>query len=144
MISRCTNVNSHAFSRYGGRGITVDARWMLFNNFLSDMGERPHGTSLDRIDNNAGYSKSNCRWADKKTQARNRETNRMVSYAGVKRPTIEWSEMLGWPHHVISSRLREGWSDEEALTTPRRWKDESKSEILDALQRAVDKILAYA
>jgi hypothetical protein len=136
MLSRCTNPASQAFSRYGGRGIVIDERWMSFNNFLSDMGEKPEGMSLDRIDNNAGYSKSNCRWADKKTQARNRESNRLVEYEGIKKPTAEWSEILGWPHHVICSRLREGWTDEKALTTPRRWKGDSQEEIISALQGA--------
>lgn len=72
MWSRCTNPNGSRASRYLGRGITVDPAWRDFEVFYTDMGPRPMGMSLDRIDNNGNYTKDNCRWADKKTQAKNR------------------------------------------------------------------------
>lgn len=72
MIDRCTrNKHSH-FARYGGRGISVCDRWMKFENFFEDMGERPYGMTLDRIDNDDGYSIHNCRWSTDLTQANNR------------------------------------------------------------------------
>lgn len=72
MRSRCTNPNDASFKYHGARGITVCERWNKFENFLADMGERPSGTSLDRIDFNGNYEPGNCRWADAYTQATNR------------------------------------------------------------------------
>ena len=76
MLGRCTNRNHHAWELYGGRGISVCERWLVFENFLEDMGERPPGTSIDRIDTNGNYEPGNCRWADAKTQGANRRGTR--------------------------------------------------------------------
>ena len=73
MINRCTLPCMGSYKYYGGKGIGYDPSWQSFDNFLSDMGIRPEGTSLDRIDNNKNYSKENCRWSDAKTQANNRK-----------------------------------------------------------------------
>lgn len=76
MKDRCSNPRHHAFSDYGGRGIRVCERWSVFENFLADMGERPVGTSLDRIDPNGDYEPPNCRWADKYEQRNNQRLSR--------------------------------------------------------------------
>jgi len=72
MKSRCSNPNDHSYKYYGGRGIAVCERWMNFENFLIDMGERPQGMTLDRNDNEGNYIQSNCKWSTPKEQANNR------------------------------------------------------------------------
>ena len=78
MMQRCNNPNTRSFKNYGGRGISVYPPWQQYETFRKDMGERPPGTSLDRIDVNGDYTPSNCRWATAATQARNQRRNRLT------------------------------------------------------------------
>ena len=86
MHQRCGNLNNIAYKNYGGRGITVCKRWMKFKNFFADMGERPDDMSLDRIDNNKGYSPENCRWATRQIQRLN-QRNPQISNQVLKKYT---------------------------------------------------------
>lgn len=118
MISRCTNVNNPNYFRYGGRGIKVCTRWVeSFSAFVEDMGPRPEGMSIERIDNNCGYSPGNCRWATTKEQAINKRSTRWVEYDGKRMPISLWSKEVGIPQSTIHQRLKR-MSVKEALTKP--------------------------
>lgn len=116
MVGRCRNQKDAAYSEYGARGINVCDEWLLFENFYADMGECPSGHSIDRIDNNSGYCKENCRWADKSTQNNNKRSNNMISYMGETLSHCQWSSRLGGNSGLVAKRIREGWSEEDAVT----------------------------
>lgn len=78
MIQRCTNQNNKQYKDYGGRGITIDPSWKNYENFIADMGLKPNKLTLDRIDNNQGYNKNNCRWVDYNIQASNRRARKLT------------------------------------------------------------------
>lgn len=116
MKDRCLNEKSSDYGLYGGRGITVCERWMSFENFAADMGDRPHGTSIDRIDNSKGYEPRNCRWATTKDQARNKRNSRFLTLHGETLTVAEWAERVGINPDCIHQRLSRGMSDEDALS----------------------------
>lgn len=118
MKKRCDDVNNPRYDDYGGRGISYDDRWRDFNNFYRDMGPRPKGMTLDRIDNNKGYSAENCRWASRKQQQRNMRRNRFVEWNGESRTVSEWAEILQVNKSLIISRLNRGWPIEKTMTKP--------------------------
>jgi len=111
MLDRCKSTGKQ-YKRYSLRGIKVCKRWEKFENFLEDMGERPEGKTLDRIDNNKGYSKSNCRWATRAQQQRNMNSN--VRYKG--ECAMEASVRLGGNPRLVFGRLRLGWSKQRAFS----------------------------
>lgn len=117
MISRCTNKNRPDYRHYGGRGITVCAEWMeSFGKFLIDMGECPHGLSLDRERNAEGYSKENCRWATKDQQMQNTRATRLLTLNSRSMGLTAWARELGLNKSSIQGRLNRGWSVEDTLT----------------------------
>lgn len=119
MHQRCSNPKNNYFKRYGGRGISVCERWRDFSNFLMDMGRRPHGCTIDRIDNNGPYCKENCRWADRHTQMRNTSRTIMVHYKGVTMCVTDWALKIGLSKTSLARRISL-WGVEEAMTRPRQ------------------------
>lgn len=112
----------HSNSRYYA-GYSVDPRWDKFENFLADMGDRPDGMSLDRIDRSKDYGPSNCRWATWSQQSKNRRPftrvkSRRYSQNGRSLTIDQWSKETGLSRSVLHQRARRGWSVERMLTTP--------------------------
>jgi hypothetical protein len=122
MKTRCNNKRHSGFNSYGGRGIQVCARWHnSFENFLEDMGACPKGMSIERIDNNKGYSPSNCKWATRIEQARNTRTNHIVQYEGKQLTISAWAKEVGISKGCLYDRIsRNKWPIEKALTIPPR------------------------
>lgn len=120
MRGRCRNPRDGSYHNYGGRGITVCPEWEdfpTFHEWATANGYHP-SLSLDRIDNDGNYEPSNCRWTDRKTQARNRRHRRMLTHRGRTQPVSVWAEEIGITTNSLLGRLRIGWSVERALTTP--------------------------
>jgi hypothetical protein len=118
MQQRCFNPNNKAFVNYGGRGITCSVEWASFETFRRDMGTRPHNHSLERKDNNAGYSKSNCVWATRQEQSRNKRTNVYITYGGKDYILTDLAIEKGFNKSLLRDRLKRGWSIEKAVEHP--------------------------
>lgn len=122
MKNRATNPNSPDYTHYGGRGITICSEWLhdfaafrdwaLSHGYADDL-------SIDRIDNDKGYSPDNCRWATRKEQDENRRCNHLITYKGETKTLNQWAEQFHIPYGTLHQRLtRYGWSIEKALETP--------------------------
>jgi hypothetical protein len=121
MKARCFNPTTSHYEYYGGRGIRVCERWLSFENFLTDMGERPHGKMIDRYPNNDGnYEPGNCRWATRSENCRNKSDNRLITHQGQTKTMAEWVEITGLPRTTIKDRLAAGWDATRTLETPRK------------------------
>lgn len=119
MHSRCSNPNSAEFRNYGGRGISVCPEWDDFWRFVEDMGEKPHPSySIDRINNDLGYRPSNCRWASKSDQSKNRRVSVFLTHDGETMCMKDWARRLGVTAPTIRNRLKNGMSVAEAVTMP--------------------------
>lgn len=96
MLYRCFNPERVKYENYGGSGVTVDPRWFVFETFINDMGPRPKGYTLDRIDNTKGYGPDNCRWVDVNEQRTNRRKfkNSMFKYKGVSAHGDKWKSVI--------------------------------------------------
>ena len=125
MIVRCTDRQHRSWHRYGGRGITVCRRWSLphgrgFENFLSDMGPRPKGTTLGRVKNDKGYCPTNCEWQTKREQCYARANSNMVRLGKRTQCVAAWCHEFGVSRSLVEGRMRRGWSFKQALTAPKR------------------------
>lgn len=112
MKNRCLNPNAQDYTYYGKKGIGIDPSWLTYEGFLASMGVRPDGASIDRIDNSKGYSRENCRWADRKTQARNRDYTLNLTHNGITLKVWEWAQRLGIEPKTIHHRL---WAAKKGL-----------------------------
>lgn len=109
MRRRCNNPNSHKYKYYGARGIVVCERWSKFEAFLADMGERPPGRTLDRVDNDGPYSPDNCRWATVEEQANNMRNNVVCVVHGESLTVAQWCRKLGVTYKALNkARCRTG------------------------------------
>jgi len=131
MVARCTNKKIPCYGRYGGRGIGVCDRWLnSVENFYTDMGDRPPGMSLDRIDNNGDYGPDNCRWATTKEQNRNKRNNRLIE----GKPMVDWCEENDLSYDAVGYRLyrllKKGMSDEDAANAiVEHYRDGSSAQV---------------
>lgn len=124
MIQRCTNPNSTYFSRYGGRGITVCHEWRTRNNFKEwalSHGYR-NDLTIDRIDNDKGYSPDNCRWVTPSQNCCNRSTTHFVTAFGKRQSLMEWSRELNISYNTLKKRVTDHHEDGEYLLRPSRRK----------------------
>jgi hypothetical protein len=120
MKARCNNQNHPQHKDYGGRGISYCKEWEEFPRFLADVGEKPFDTAtLDRIDNDGDYKPSNVRWADRKTQRVNSRQIRNIEIDGETKLVTEWCEQYKISIGAFHRRLNKGWTEEQALTTPK-------------------------
>lgn len=116
MRARCSNPNDSDYANYGGRGIKVCERWGDFAAFYADMGNRPAGHTIDRIDNSGNYEPGNCRWAEAKTQANNKRSNKVITIGGVAKTLQAWCDQFGIEHSKVRYRLSRGWPLEAAFS----------------------------
>lgn len=106
MKTRCYNPNCNSYHRYGGRGIKVFPAWHDYAVFLADMGVRPPGTSLDRIDTNGDYEPGNCKWSTLKEQSNNRRDCNYQTYDGQTKTVTEWAATVGLSRNALRCRLK--------------------------------------
>ena len=140
MKRRCNNSKATSYQRYGGRGIEVCKSWnKSFENFVTDMGDRPASNyTLDRIDNDGNYCKNNCKWSSRDEQSRNRSTNRLYEYKGQLKLLKDWAIELDINKSTLEGRAWKGLLGED-LFNPKRLvqksllsTDEKKRRVLAA------------
>jgi hypothetical protein len=117
---RCYNPRNKSYPTYGARGITMCDEWRQdFARFFADMGRCPVKHTIDRIDNDGPYSKSNCRWSTRAIQNSNTTRNHYIEFNGERHTLAHWARAVGMKHTMLLHRLSRGWSIERALTEPR-------------------------
>lgn len=140
MRMRCRTDYAKHRMHYKAKGITVCDRWQVFEYFLADMGERPEGTTLDRIDNTRGYEPGNCRWASWKVQGSNRACVEQITYNGKTQNPEDWARELGLKPQTIRSRIARGWPLERVMTAKARrgtFGERGRAKITEAVAREI-------
>jgi hypothetical protein len=121
MIGRCENPSDINYANYGARGIKVDPAWRAdFTRFLADMGPKPPGLELDRVDVNGDYSVVNCRWVSHRDNCRNKRNSIVITWQGRTMSLQDWSDHLGWSRNVLHLRWHRKWPLDRMMTTPPR------------------------
>lgn len=116
MKNRCSNPNDPKFKNHGGRGITVCKEWVeSFDRFIQDIGERPEGYTIDRIDNNLGYCKENCKWSSYTEQNNNKNNNIRLTYNGECKTVSEWAKHLNMNVQTLFWRINNNKTVSEIL-----------------------------
>lgn len=105
IIQRCTNPNNHAYKYYGGKGVFVCNEWLDFKNFYKDMGDRPNGMTIDRVNHEDGYYKDNCLWVTQEDQMRNTTRNIVVSISSKLITVKELAELSGRTYNSVNNIL---------------------------------------
>jgi hypothetical protein len=119
MIGRCKYPSHTSYKWYGARGVKVCDRWLVFENWLSDMGPIPFPeATIERKDGGKNYSPDNCCWASQSEQAQNKQSALRIEFNGQTLTARQWSVEVGIPYGVIVDRIYRKWSPERALTTP--------------------------
>ena len=118
IIRRCTKQNDKRHHDYMDRGITVCDSWLTFSNFLNDMGIRPEGMLIDRIDNDGPYAPWNCRWVDRCTSQNNRRNTFMVEYQGKQTPISDVARAVKMHRATLRQRAKQGMTAEQAMQLP--------------------------
>lgn len=119
MRQRCLNSKNRAYKNYGGRGILICKEWDSFAVFHKDMGDRPVGFEIDRINPNGNYEPMNCRWSTPLEQSRNQRKTIWVEINGVRKNLSEWAEIYGISYKTVMTRIHGmGWCATKAITTP--------------------------
>lgn len=124
MLARCSNPNNPRFATYGARGIRVHPRWLVFENFLADVGERPPGKTpggraayqLDRIDNDGNYEPGNVRWVHYTEQPKRQTSNILITAGGRTMIAADWAAELGMNPKTLRARIRAGWDGDRAIS----------------------------
>lgn len=119
MIARCERLTRKDYPNYGGRGIKVCEQWRKsFGDFIADMGRRPPGLTLERVDNDGPYCRENCVWATREQQGWNRQRTRMLTAGGVTKPVLQWAREIGMHKDTLLGRIENGWTPEKAISAP--------------------------
>lgn len=120
MLKRCNSLTDKEYHNYGGRGITVCSRWLSsFENFALDMGERPEGKTLDRINTDGNYEPTNCKWSTHKVQANNKRNSVYLEIDGESKTISEWADISGIAYQTIQRRVKTyNWSHKDAVFKP--------------------------